>query len=109
MFGGAGMGALSIFFLVGMWMLHMLAVAHIGWIVKFSMETWASAEVVWKKLARIGAVIVTPIVGFYAVEAVRHYRTPPAERPRLEKRRLILGLIYPKRLANSVFSRDNLK
>ncbi|XUY27730.1 hypothetical protein RMR21_005065 [Agrobacterium sp. rho-8.1] len=93
MFGGAGMGALSIFFLVGMWMLHMLAVAHIGWIVKFSMEILKLAEPTWKKLARICAVIVTPIVGFYADEAVRHYRTPPAERPRLEKRRLILPAI----------------
>lgn len=93
MFGGTGMGALTIMMLVGLWTLHMFVIAHIGWIVKFSGQTWKRAEPVWQKLARIAAVIVTPVIGFYAVEAVRHYRTPPEERPRLEKRRLILPAI----------------
>lgn len=76
--------------LIGMWTLHILLAAHIFWIVKFSMETWKSDDATWNKIARIFSVVVTPVVGFYAVEATRHYHTPPSERAVVKKSSLIL-------------------
>lgn len=94
MFFGAGLGGVLILMLVGMWTLHILVAAHIFWMVKFSIETWKYDEPLWTKIARIFAVTVTPIVGFYAVEARRYYHTPPSERAAVKKSSLILPAIF---------------